>query len=96
MIEKKVLKGIIVMNKKGLIFFITLCIPFSLFAQREYIRSNIFNVNKLHTKFNNANQLCNGNFQNTIFAMPPAFEYPAGSGVNYGTDVAFIEQVIDS
>jgi len=78
------------MNKKGLIFFITLCIPFSLYAQREYIRWNIFDVNKLHTKFNNANQLCNGNFQNTIFAMPPAFEYPAGSDVNYGTDVAFI------
>lgn len=62
----------------------------SLYAQREYIRWNVFDVNKVHTKFSNANQLCDGNFQNPQFAMPPAFEYPAGSGLNYGTCVAFV------
>ena len=72
------------------IYFLFLVFPLSLFAQREEIRWNIFDINKVRTKFNNANQLCNGNFQNTIFALPPAFEYPAGSGINYGTDVAFI------
>ena len=75
-------------NKKIVIFLFFL--PILLFAQREYIRWNTFDINKLKTKFSNANELCNGNFQNTIYAMPPAFEYPAGSGINYGTSVAFI------
>lgn len=75
-------------NKINLLLLLLL--PISLFGQREYIRWNIFDINKVRTKFSNANQLCNGNFQNTVFALPPAFEYPAGSGINYGTDVAFI------
>jgi len=78
------------MFMKKSIFILIALIPFSVFGQREYIRWNIFDINKVRTKFNNANQLCDGNFQNTIFALPPAFEYPAGSGINYGTDVAFI------
>lgn len=78
------------MKFKNKIYFLLLVLPISLFGQREYIRWNIFDINKIRTKFNNANQLCNGNFQNTVFALPPAFEYPAGSGINYGTDVAFI------
>ncbi len=65
-------------------------LPIIVFSQREYKRWNVFDINKVRTKFSNANQLCNGNFQNTIYALPPAFEYPAGSGINYGTDVAFI------
>ena len=77
-------------NNIFVILIVLLILPQWLLAQREYIRWNTFDVNKLHTKFSNANELCNGNFQNTIFAMPPAFEYPAGSGINYGTDVAFI------
>ncbi|MBU0476235.1 MAG: T9SS C-terminal target domain-containing protein [Bacteroidetes bacterium] len=78
------------MNKKKYIFIFTLLLFSSTFGQREYIRWNIFDINKVRTKFSNANQLCDGNFQNTIFALPPAFEYPSGSGINYGTDVAFI------
>ena len=78
------------MSIRKFIFVMVMLLPFSIFGQREYIRWNIFDVNKVRTKFNNANQLCNGNFQNTIYALPPAFEYPAGSGINYGTDVAFI------
>ncbi len=79
-----------IMKNKQIFIISWLFIPLLVFAQREYIRWNIFDINKVRTKFSNANQLCNGNFQNTIFAMPPAFEYPAGSGINYGTDVAFI------
>ena len=78
------------MKKQIVALWIILLVPMFLFAQREYIRWNIFDINKVRTKFSNANQLCNGNFQNTLYAMPPAFEYPAGSGINYGTDVAFI------
>lgn len=78
------------MKIRTVILTFLLAIPMALFAQRENIRWNIFNINKVRTKFSNANQLCNGNFQNTIFALPPSFEYPAGSGINYGTDVAFI------
>ncbi len=77
-------------SKKFILLFVILLSPLWVLAQRENIRWNIFDINKVRTKFSNANQLCNGNFQNTIFAMPPAFEYPAGSGINYGTDVAFI------
>ncbi len=78
------------MTIKNKIYFFLIIFPMTVFGQREYIRWNIFDINKVRTKFSNANQLCNGNFQNTVFALPPAFEYPAGSGINYGTDVAFI------
>jgi len=79
------------MKKQQLwMFVLLLTLPNAAIAQREYIRWNIFDINKVRTKFSNANELCDGNFQNIALAKPPAFEYPANSGISYGTDVAFI------
>ncbi len=50
-------------------------------------RWNIFDINKVRTEFNNTGELCDGNEQNSSLARPPAFEYPAGSGLSWGTCV---------
>ncbi len=55
-----------------------------------YQRWNIFNINKLKTTFNNTGLLCNGNEQSPALARPPAFEYPAGSGISWGTAVGIV------
>ncbi len=59
-------------------------------AGLEYIKYNTFNINRVATKFSNAHELCDGNFIAPALAMPPAFEYPNGSGISYGTSVAFV------
>jgi hypothetical protein len=76
------------------IFFITAIILFSFgnaTAQNSNPmvnqRWNIFDINKVKTKFNNTGELCDGNEQNFSLARPPAFEYPAGSGYSWGTCV---------
>ncbi len=56
----------------------------------NYQRWNIFSINKISTQFNNTGMLCDGNNQNTSLARPPAFEYPTGSGISYGTCVAVV------
>lgn len=53
-------------------------------------RWNIFDVNNIRTKFNNTGELCDGNNQNLALARPPAFEFPNGSNINYGTCVAVV------
>jgi hypothetical protein len=53
-------------------------------------RWGIFNINKVSTIFNNTGLLCNGNEQTTSLARPPAFEYPAGSGISWGTGVGVL------
>ena len=53
-------------------------------------RWNIFDINKVRTMFNNTGLLCDGNQQNFRLARPPAFEYPNGSGKNYGTSVGLV------
>jgi hypothetical protein len=50
-------------------------------------RWNIFNINKVRTEFNNTGMLCNGNQQTRALAREPSFEYPAGSGISWGTCV---------
>lgn len=50
-------------------------------------RWNIFNINKVSTEFNNTGMLCNGNQQTAALAREPAFEYPTGSGISWGTCV---------
>jgi hypothetical protein len=50
-------------------------------------RWNIFNINKVTTEFNNTGMLCNGNQQTRALAREPSFEYPAGSGISWGTCV---------
>lgn len=68
---------------------------FSAFSQsrdpHDLERWNIFDVNKIRTKFNNCNLLGAGSNQSTVFPpKPPAFEYPIGSGINYAGDLTFV------
>jgi hypothetical protein len=51
---------------------------------------NIMDVNKVRTKFNNTGLLCDGNEQNVPLARPPCFEYPNGSGIDYGVSVGIV------
>jgi len=52
---------------------------------------NVFDINKLSTKFSNTNLLACGTNQENIFpAYPPSMEYPSGSGLNYGAAVSFV------
>ena len=63
------------------------------FAQNNpmsYQRYNIFDINKVRTQFTNTGLLCNGNQQSTALAREPAFEYPAGSGISWGTGVGVL------
>jgi hypothetical protein len=63
------------------------------FAQNNpmsYQRYNIFNINKVRTQFTNTGLLCNGNQQSTALAREPSFEYPAGSGISWGTGVGIL------
>ncbi len=53
-------------------------------------RWNIFDINNIRTKFNNTGELCDGNEQNMPLARPPAFEFPNGSGISYGTCVGVV------
>ncbi len=53
-------------------------------------RWNIFDINKVRTTFNNTGLLCNGNEQTTSLAREPSFEYPAGSGISWGTCVGVL------
>jgi hypothetical protein len=55
-----------------------------------YQRWNIFDINRVRTKFNNTGLLCDGNQQNIPLARPPAFEFPNGSGLSYGTAVGVV------
>lgn len=64
-----------------------------LFAQTDpmlYQRWNIMGINRVRTQFNNTGLLCDGNEQNIPLARPPAFEYPNGSGLSYGTSVGVV------
>jgi hypothetical protein len=56
----------------------------------DYQRWNIFDINKIRTEFSNSGLLCNGNQQSPTLAREPSFEYPAGSGISYGTGVGVI------
>jgi hypothetical protein len=74
--------------KKVLLAIVTLA--GFVFAQNNPMvnqRWNIFNINKVTTEFNNTGMLCNGNQQTRALAREPSFEYPAGSGISWGTCV---------
>jgi len=55
-----------------------------------YQRWNIIDINRVRTQFNNTGMLCDGNEQNIPLARPPAFEYPNGSGLSWGTCVGIV------
>ncbi len=57
----------------------------------DLMRWNVFNINKLSTKFSNTNMLACGTNQAAVFpAYPPAMEYPTGSGINYAGGISFV------
>jgi hypothetical protein len=53
-------------------------------------RWNTININRVATTFNNTGMLCDGNNQNANLARPPSFEFPQGSGKQYGTCVGVV------
>ncbi len=70
-----------------------LLVVFTLSAQTDpmlYQRWNTMNINRVRTQFNNTGLLCDGNEQNIPLARRPSFEYPNGSGINYGTALGFV------
>jgi len=72
--------------------FLALTIIANICAQNrmDYQRWNIFDINKIRTEFSNTGLLCNGNQQSPALAREPSFEFPAGSGISYGTGVGVI------
>ena len=53
-------------------------------------RWNKLDINKVATVFDNTGMLCDGDNQNYNNARSPSFEYPQGSGKEYGTCVAVV------
>ncbi|GAF77068.1 unnamed protein product, partial [marine sediment metagenome] len=67
--------------------------PMGLYGQghpMDYKRWNQFDINRIRTEFSNTGLLCDGNQQNFSLSRAPAFEYPNGSGVSYGTSVGLV------
>ena len=81
------------MSKIFLAFYILLFTFTEIFPQNNpmaYKRWNVMNINKVATTFDNVGMLNNGNNQNYSLARIPSFEYPQGSGLNWGTCVAVV------
>ncbi|WP_456408243.1 T9SS type A sorting domain-containing protein [Caldithrix abyssi] len=79
--------------KQSLTITLSMIFLSSLAAQKnpmDFKRWNVMNINKVATTFNNAGMLCDGNNQNYSLARIPSFEFPQGSGLNYGTCVAVV------
>ncbi|MGQ9798402.1 MAG: T9SS type A sorting domain-containing protein [Ignavibacterium sp.] len=51
---------------------------------------NTMDINKIATVFSNSGLLCDGNNNDSNFALSPSFEYPQGSCKQYGTSVAVV------
>ena len=56
----------------------------------DFKRWNKLDINKVATVFDNVGMLCDGNNQNANLARSPSFEYPQGSGKEYGTCLAVV------
>ncbi len=56
----------------------------------DFKRWNKLDINKVATVFDNVGMLCDGNNQSSSLARSPSFEYPQGSGKEYGTCVAVV------
>jgi hypothetical protein len=73
---------------------VALCAIVSICAAQSdpmiYQRYGTMDINRVRTLFNNTGLLCDGNEQNIPLARPPAFEYPNGSGLSWGTCVALV------
>jgi hypothetical protein len=73
-----------------LLFIISIFYTFAQTDPMLYQRWNIMDINRVRTQFNNTGLLCDGNQQNIPLARPPAFEYPNGSGISYGTALGIV------
>lgn len=56
----------------------------------DWKRWNTLDINKIATMFSNSGMMTDGNNQNANLARVPAFEYPQGSGKQYGTCLAIV------
>lgn len=76
------------------IILIIIFLAFSVHPQQinpmDLKRWNKHDINKIATTFNNVGMLCDGNNQNSNLARSPSFEFPQGSGKEYGTCVAVV------
>ncbi|MFZ1290044.1 MAG: hypothetical protein WAR79_08135 [Melioribacteraceae bacterium] len=59
-----------------------------LIAQESAVRRNTFNINKIGAKFSNYGSISEGQYDYGV-GYHPAFEWPIGSGQEYGTAVGF-------
>lgn len=59
-----------------------------LIAQENAVRRNTFNINKIGAKFSNYGSISEGQYDYGV-GYHPAFEWPIGSGQEYGTAVGF-------
>jgi hypothetical protein len=81
------------MNKLLALNIFLLLVINTIFAQNNpmiYKRWNTMKINKVATVFDNVGMLNNGNNQNYSLARTPSFEYPQGSGLDWGTCVAVV------
>lgn len=74
----------------GMLFIISLNTNAQVKNPMDLKRWNKLDINKVATVFDNVGMLCDGNNQNSSLARPPSFEYPQGSGKQYGTCVAVV------
>ncbi|MDZ7765924.1 MAG: hypothetical protein U5K00_16160 [Melioribacteraceae bacterium] len=78
-------------NKKILTPFLVaifLIVVPEFFAQDNAIRRNTFNINKIGATFSNYGTISEGQYDYGV-GFHPAFEWPIGSGEEYGTAVGF-------
>lgn len=64
-----------------------LIIP-ELFAQENSVRRNTFNINKISTRFSNYGTISEGQYDYGV-GYHPSFEWPIGSGQEYGSAIGF-------
>jgi hypothetical protein len=77
-------------RKKWLLFLLAICLLIlpELIAQDNAIRRNTFNINKIGATFSNYGSISEGQYDYGV-GYHPAFEWPIGSGEEYGTAVGF-------
>lgn len=81
-------------NLGSYILLFIIILPYSILSQAknpmDLKRWNKLDINRVATVFNNVGMLCDGNNQNANLARSPSFEFPQGSGKEYGTCVAVV------
>ena len=78
---------------KAVVIIVLLFLPIIQAQQQNPMdnkRWNKLDINKVATVFDNVGMLCDGDNQNYNNARSPSFEFPQGSGKEYGTCVAVV------